>query len=106
MPDYIPYGWQNAPEGWKIGDAIPDGYETSAINATNLEAFAQHVFDTVFTTLETLGLAVQVLKQDPDTGEYPDRVGSAVLGIWFGWTPPNELGAPDDDLFIPQAEPA
>ena len=103
---YQSYGWQDAPEGWRIGDPIPEGYEASEINAATLEAFAEHIFDTVFSTLQTLGLSVQVLKQDTGSGEYPDRSGDALLGIWFGWTDPNELGAPDGDLFIPQAEPA
>lgn len=91
---YTPYGWQDAPDGWKIGDAIPDGYEDSEINATNLEAFGAHI----------LAQASFDLVEDADTG-WPTRPAGARSVTWIGWTDPTALMA-ELDRFIPIPEPS
>lgn len=104
MP-YVPtYFTQNAPEGWRIGDPIPAGYEDSEINAANLHAFAADIYNQVLAAV--LANAVQALEQDPETGEYPERPADAALAIWVGWTNPNDVASPpNQDMYVPIPEP-
>jgi hypothetical protein len=89
---YSPYGWQDAPPGWAIGDLIPPGYEQSEINAVNLEAFGAWIAD-----------QIGPLVQDPVTG-YPARGDSSYPRTWYGWTNPVAEMA-ELDSFIPIPEP-
>lgn len=42
---WTPLDIQDAPEGWQVGDPIPDGYEGSEISAENLNAWLQHAYE-------------------------------------------------------------
>jgi hypothetical protein len=75
---YIPFGWQNAPEGWTPGEPAPEGSENAAQTAERMEAFGAHV------AAQSVGGSQIVVTAPGDAP--PDPADYAAGALWIART--------------------